>query len=202
MTELAGEAAALAQCRDIKGWLTEEEARVLYRHVSELGATGPILEIGSFHGKSTIVLARAAKAIGSRVVAVDPHEGINYWQGDIQPLPHLGGPSFDSFQENLTDAGVSDVVEPLVMRSSEAFETLKDREPFAFVFIDGNHGYDNVRQDFELWSQCLVTGGVIAFHDSNGKMPGPPRVVAEVKQMQDYEFLSLVEQLTSFRKVA
>jgi predicted O-methyltransferase YrrM len=134
------------------------------------------------------------------VVAVDPHEGINYWQGSIRPLPHLGGPSFDSFQENLGDAGVTDVVDPVVMRSLEAFDALKDREPFSFVFVDGNHGYDDVRQDFDLWSQRLIVGGIIAFHDSNGKMPGPPRVVAEVMEREDYEFLSLVDQLTSFRK--
>jgi predicted O-methyltransferase YrrM len=202
MAELTGEATALERCRAIKGWLEEDEARMLYKHASELGPIGPLLEIGSFHGKSTVVLGLAAKSVGTRVVAVDPHEGINYRQGDIPPLPHLGGPSFDSFQANLQAAGVEDVVEALVMSSIEAFGVTRDRDSFSFVFVDGNHGYEHVRQDFDLWSQRLIPGGVIAFHDANGKMPGPPRVVAEVRERADFEFLSLVEQLASFRKVA
>lgn len=47
-------AAALANSRDITGWLEEAEAETLYHYAVELGALGPILEIGSWHGKSTI----------------------------------------------------------------------------------------------------------------------------------------------------
>jgi MMP 1-O-methyltransferase len=202
MAELSAESEAVAQCSDIEGWLTEDEARILYRHSAELGAHGPVLELGSFNGKSTVVLGLAAKSVGSRVVAVDPHQGINYWQGDIPPLPHLGGPSFESFQRNLEAAGVDDVVEALVMTSVEAFDVTKCYDPFSFVFVDGNHGYEHVRQDFDLWSQRLITGGIIAFHDADGKIPGPPRVVAEVRERADFEPISLVGQLASFRKIS
>ena len=192
-------AAALANSRDITGWFEEAEAETLYHYAVELGALGPILEIGSWHGKSTIVLATAAKSVGSRVYAVDPHQGINYWQDDFSPMDELG-PSLDAFGENLQNAGVADAVEPVVMTSREAFNALRDQPPFSFVFIDGNHGYENVRQDFDLWSQRLIADGVLAFHDSNTKMPGPRRVIAEVQERDDYEYISLVEQLTSFRK--
>jgi len=190
---------ALACIRDIHGWLEEDEAETLYRFVLELGTRGAILEIGSWHGKSTIVLASAAKRIGSRVFAVDPHEGITYWQDDVPPMRALG-PSLEAFRENLRHADLTDVVKLLVMTSRRAFEQLKDREHFSLAFIDGDHSYRSVREDFEMWSQCLVEGGVIAFHDSNGRMQGPRRVVAEVKEREDFEFLSLVGQLTSFRK--
>ena len=200
MTDLADqEEQALARSHDITGWLEEAEARILYRFAVELGTQGPILEIGSWHGKSTIVLATAAKNVGSCVVAVDPHEGINYWQDRFGPMDELG-PSLDAFQENLNRAGVSDVVEPVVMTSRRAFDELEGRTPFSFIFIDGNHGYSSVRADFEMWSQRLIVGGVLAFHDSKSKMPGPSQVIAEVKARGDYAYLSLVEQLTSFRK--
>ena len=110
------------------------------------------------------------------------------------------GPSLDTLLENLRRAGLSGVVEPLMMTSRQAFEQLKDRERFSLIFIDGNHSYDNVKEDFEMWSQCLVEGGVIGFHDSDTGMPGPKRVIAEVKRRPDFEFFSLVGQLTSFRK--
>ena len=172
---------------------------MLYRFAVELGALGPILEIGSWHGKSTVVLAAAARSVGGRVFAVDPHEGINYWQDEVSPMDELG-PSFAAFQENLRGAGLSDAVRPLVMTSRMAFGELKDGERFSLVFIDGNHGYAHVREDFDLWSPRLMRGGVLAFHDSNGKMSGPRRVVADVKQKEEFEYLSLVGQLTSFRK--
>ena len=194
-----GEKEALARSRDISGWLEEEEARILYRFAEELGPLGPILEIGSYYGKSTTVIAAAARSVGSRVFAVDPHEGINYWQDKIPPMERFG-PSLAAFQENLRVAGVSDAVDLLLMTSRMAFEELKDRERFSLVFIDGNHGYTNVRDDFEMWSQCLIDGGVLALHDANGKMPGPKRVFAEVKKRADFEFISLVVQLASFRK--
>ena len=201
MTDQADqEELALARSRPITGWLEEAEARTLYRFAAELGPRGPILEIGSWHGKSTIVLATAAQHIGSRVVSVDPHAGINYWQDNFGPMDKLG-PSFEAFSANLQNAAVSDAVEALVMTSRQAFDQLGDRPPFSFAFIDGNHGYSSVHQDFELWSQRLLVGGVLAFHDSDSKMPGPRRVIAQVKERGDYQYISLVEQLTSFRKI-
>ena len=140
-----------------------------------------------------------ATHFSQRTLAVDPHQGINYWQDSFGPMDELG-PSLDAFGENLQNAGVADAVEPVVMTSREAFYELRDRPPFSFVFIDGNHGYKSVRQDFDLWSQRLIAGGVLAFHDSDTKMPGPRRVIAEVQERDDYEYISLVEQLTSFRK--
>ena len=88
---------ALAHSRDITGWLEEAEAQTLYHFAAELGPRGPILEIGSWHGKTTIVLATAAKSVGSRFFAVDPHQGINYWQDSFGPMmatessPRKGG---------------------------------------------------------------------------------------------------------------
>jgi len=191
---------ALTFTQNIHGWLEDDEAEALYRLVLELGAQGPILEIGSWHGKSTIVLASAAQQVGSRVFAADPHEGIVYWQDDVPPMEELG-PSLKVFLANLRTAGVSDLVEPLVMTSRQAFERLGDQECFSFVFIDGNHSYRSVKEDFEIWSQCLMEGGVVGFHDSNTGMPGPRRVIGEVKGRADFEFLSLVGQLTAFRKI-
>jgi predicted O-methyltransferase YrrM len=89
MTDLKAQE-ALALSRNITEWLEEAEAKTLYHYAVELGPLGPILEIGSWHGKSTIVLATAAQSVGSRVFAVDPHKGINYWQDRFGPMHELG----------------------------------------------------------------------------------------------------------------
>ena len=199
MTDLTLEA-ALAHSRPLTGWLEEDEAATLYRHAADLGALGPILEIGSFHGKSTVVLATAAKSVGARIYAVDPHEGINYWQDDFGPMPELG-PTLDAFRHNLRTAGVADAVIEVVMTSREAFDHLREVESFGLVFIDGNHGYEHVRRDFDQWSQRLAADGVLAFHDSDTQMPGPRRVIAQVRERDDFAYIGRVAQLTSFRKI-
>lgn len=60
---------------------------------------------------------------------------------------------------------------------------------------------EEVRRDFDLWSQRLIVGGVVAFRDAAGKMPGPPQVVSEVMEMEGFAFDSLVNQLAWFRKL-
>jgi SAM-dependent methyltransferase len=45
-------------------------------------------------------------------------------------------------------------------------------ERLAFAFVDGNHSPDYVRSDFELVWRRLTPGGIVAFHDYGGDLPG------------------------------
>ena len=108
-------------------------------------------------------------------------------------MPELG-PTLDAFRHNLRAAGVADAVIEVVMTSREV-------ESFGLVFIDGNHGYEHVRRDFDQWSQRLAADGVLAFHDSDTQMPGPRRVIAQVRERDDFAYIGRVAQLTSFRKI-
>ncbi|MEJ7584538.1 MAG: class I SAM-dependent methyltransferase, partial [Acidimicrobiales bacterium] len=58
----------------VEGWMTEGQARRLWDRAQLVPGTGRIVEIGSFRGRSTIVLARSARP-GVEVVAIDPHAG-------------------------------------------------------------------------------------------------------------------------------
>src|SRR5262245_63533317 len=60
-----------ADVADVQGWMTEDQARRLWDRSHELGAPAQVVEIGSYQGRSAIVLARAA-ANGVLVVAIDP----------------------------------------------------------------------------------------------------------------------------------
>jgi predicted O-methyltransferase YrrM len=57
---------AWAAASDVEGWLTEAQARRLFVAAAAVPARGRIVEIGSFRGRSAIVLARAATARGAR----------------------------------------------------------------------------------------------------------------------------------------
>lgn len=156
----------------IDGWLSEGEGSLLYHLAKNCSGVGVIVEIGSWKGKSTIWLASGSK-VGKkvRVYAVDPHTGSpehKEMYGKVW--------TFDEFRKNVRDAGLDDVVTPIVETSYEACKHLD--KPIELIFIDGAHEYALVKLDFELWFPKLVTGGIMAFHDAF-RGTGPRRVVEE-----------------------
>lgn len=67
-----------------------------------------------------------------------------------------------------------------------------------FLFIDGDHTYEGVRVDFEMYSPLVKRGGIIAFHDI---VPGPeenvggvPRFWAELKNYSNYRYREIVKR--------
>jgi len=170
---------------EVDGWLSHHEGLYLYALAAKGPGAGAIVEIGSSRGRSTIILAAAARAAGREaVVAIDPH---------------LRG-SEGQFRANVAAAGLSDRVAPLVMRSDEAAATWRD--PIRLLWIDGAHGYEAVKGDFTDWEPFVVTGGVIALHDTYD-WEGPRRLVEElIAPPSRFAIIGLVDSITALRKVA
>ena len=173
----------------IDGWLPDFEGELLYDLARNVTGRGVIVEIGSWKGKSTIWLARGAKA-GSRrtVYAIDPHTG--------SPEHRMAGPvaTFTEFKHNVARAGVPDIVVPILKSSEEAAGVIT--EPVELIFIDGAHEYESVRADFEVWFPKVIEGGVMAFHDTLG-WEGPRRLVEEsVYRSQFFRRAHLVGSIT------
>jgi predicted O-methyltransferase YrrM len=159
---------AALKARQNPGWLKEHEGRLLFCLAANLPQPDAVVEIGSAEGKSTIWLASGLKASGrgGRVFAVDPHEA------------YLGRSNTqEEFERNMRAAGVSEFVVGIGERSEEAAKGWG--APLKLIFIDGDHSYDAVRRDFELWEKHLVPGGVVAFHDCLRPRTGPTRVFLE-----------------------
>ena len=150
----------------VEGWLSNEQGRALYQAAAGTTGRGAIVEIGSWKGRSTIWLAAGAMQVSGRVYAIDPHK-----ESKEDPLAN----TLTEFRLNLERAGVSEAVEPLVMTSVEASAVLED--PVELLFIDGDHSYDAVKRDAELWLPRLVEGGLVMFHDvTTTSYPGPRRI--------------------------
>lgn len=155
---------------DIKGFLADDEAEALYRLADELAASGPVLEIGSYCGKSTVVLGAACQKHNSVLYAVDHHRGSEEHQkGEFFHDPDLFDSSeqqFDSFKEfrrNMARAKLHDTVVPLV--ASSAVASRHWNTPLAMVFIDGGHSLDAALTDYRCWASHVMRGGVLAIHD-------------------------------------
>jgi predicted O-methyltransferase YrrM len=148
-----------AAARQVDGWLTDSEGMLLDELARRCEGSGAIVEIGSWRGRSTICLARGARRGGdTSVYAVDPHTG-SIEQRVVSTLA--------SFLHNIENAGVKDLIVPLVVPSIEAAASFE--QPVELVFIDGAHDYESVRQDIAAWMPKLVVGGTIAFHDVVGE---------------------------------
>jgi predicted O-methyltransferase YrrM len=155
---------------DIKGFLAADEAEALYRHALAVSSRGPVLEIGSYCGKSTIYLGLACRQHGATVFALDHHRGSEEHQrGEYFHDPDLydaGEGQMDTFREfrrNISSAGLDETVVPVVAGS--AATARQWQTPLAMVFIDGGHSLDAALTDYRCWTAHLMRGGILAIHD-------------------------------------
>ena len=159
-----------ADIDQIKGFLAEDEALTLYQQALAASTAGPVLEIGSYCGKSTIYLGLACRQTGSTVFALDHHRGSEEHQiGEYFHDPSLydtGEGLMDTFREfrrNVRRAGLDEVVVPIVAGSEAAARHWQT--PLAMVFIDGGHSLDAALTDYRCWMPHLRRGGTLAIHD-------------------------------------
>lgn len=145
----------------VGGWLSDNEASILFELAKDLQPEGEIVEIGSFKGKSTIALAKGLMKSNTMgiVWAIDPHEGIINTRGG-----NTFGKTFSDFQRNIKKAHVEHSVTPLVMTSKAASK--KWNKPIRLLFLDGLHDYEHTSDDYKYWHSFVVSGGAIAFHDA------------------------------------
>jgi predicted O-methyltransferase YrrM len=183
---------ALEEVYSLPGMLTYDEVDCLYRLGQMNHCHGVIVEIGSWQGKSTIALALgAAQAHREKIYAIDPHA--------VQPEEGYLEDTRSAFVANIKRAGVDGQVIPMIMTSKEAARDW--RQPIRLLWIDGDHRYESVKQDFLLWEPFLVDGGIIAMHDTIRKK-GPKKVLWEnVFRSRRFQEIAIVDNITAARKV-
>ena len=138
------------QVENIPGWMGRQDCEALYNAV--LNIDGLIVEIGSFMGRSTTIMAWAAPK--SHIVAVDPYFTVHPSSGITEPIEAIKG-----FINNTTSYDV----QLLAKKSEEIGEewTL----PIDFLHIDGDHHYESVKKDIELFVPHVKKGSYVYFHD-------------------------------------
>jgi MMP 1-O-methyltransferase len=130
----------------------------------------PFVEIGSYCGRSTVWLGAAARTANTVVFAVDHHRGSEEnqpgweWHDPTDVDPRVGKmDTLPMFRATVHDAGLEDVVVAVVGQSPTVARQW--RTPVALLFIDGGHGVEPARLDFELWVPHVAPGGYLAIHD-------------------------------------
>ena len=152
-----------------------------------------MVEIGSYLGKSTVLMGQVAMEAGGLVHAIDPHEGeITSPQG---PQVHTS-PTYERFLKNVAWGGVEAVVKPIRQKSFE----VDWKEPIGYLFIDGLHDYTNVMRDYVCFSHWVEKGGGIAFHDYKTDFPGVTKLVDELLERGVVEKIAGAGSLIVTRK--
>ncbi len=149
--------AAELAASEVDGFVSVAEGRRLYELAAS--APGPIVEVGSWKGRSTIWLAYGARdGHRGKVYAVDPHSGSqdHELKGEASTLVEFG--------RNVQAAGVEDAVVPVVMSSQEARQHVPC--PIGLLFLDGPNEEALVREELARWLPCLAEGAAIAIHDT------------------------------------
>lgn len=170
---------------EIDGWLSDSEGELLYQLAKKVPSGQAIVELGSWKGKSTVWLAKGTEA-GQRnkVHSIDPHSGskAHISEGETN--------TYTAFTNNLTKAGVQDIVVPLVNTSAEAVK--RWREGIGLLWIDAMHEYEDVKRDFLSWEPHLLPGARVAFHDCD--QAGPAQVVEEyINHSSDFTIVQHVD---------
>ena len=144
----------------VEGWLSDDQARRLWQRAR---SAERIVEIGSYRGRSAIVMARAARD-GAELVAIDPHAGNDRGPREIEGSADEGESDFRAFRANLERAGVGGRVRHVRLPSRDALDAVEGE--LDVLYVDGAHRYEPARDDLRRWGRRVRPGGHMLVHDS------------------------------------
>lgn len=184
------------------GWLFPAEGPALFEAALSVPC-GPIVEVGSYCGKSTVFLGAAAEQLDTVVFAVDHHRGSPEMQAGREnhnPAVADSDGAHDTlfeFRRTIMAAGLEDHVIAVVGASTVVAACWQT--PIGMVFIDAAHDFLGCRADFVAWAGWVAPGGVLAFHDTT--IPDVNAVALEAVQA-GFEFESQIDTLRVLRRPA
>jgi hypothetical protein len=191
--------ATLHDISGVNGWLSDAQAQRLWARASELAPPATIVEIGSFQGRSTIVLARAA-APGVDLVAVDPHAGNDRGPQEIAGYESEAANDNAIFNENLRSAGVAERVRHVRKLSNAAHGDVEGE--IDLLYIDGAHRYGPALDDIRQWGARVRAGGTMLIHDSFSSIGVTLAIGRQLFAGDDFTYIGRSGSMTEYRRLA
>ncbi|MEV7520645.1 class I SAM-dependent methyltransferase [Streptomyces sp. NPDC091371] len=201
----------LAAFEAAKGFMPVGEGLALYAAAAEAAALGlPLLEVGTYCGRSTILLADAAREAGVAAITVDHHRGSEEQQpGWEYHDPSVVDPeiglmdTLPTFRRTLHKAGLEEHVIAIVGRSPQVAAAWGG--PLGLVFIDGGHTDEHATGDYEGWAPHVAMGGTLVIHDvfpdpADGGQ-APYRIYLRALASGAFEEVSVTDSLRVLRRV-
>lgn len=183
---------------DVEGWMTRAQAVRLWDRASVLRPGDRIVEIGSFRGRSAIVLASAA-ADGVEVITIDPHGGNDRGPQQLEGFEAQGESDHRAYLANLARAGVADRVRHVRLPSQGALGQVEGTVDL--LYIDGAHRYVPALADIEGWGDRVADGGTLLIHDSFSSMGVTLALVRALFAGSSFRYVGRAGSMAEYRRV-
>ena len=188
--------AVMTQVAAVQGWMTPGQASTLYDSAVCCPDHSQIVEIGSFQGRSTIVLAMAADP-SIEIIAIDPHAGNDRGPQEIDGYADEADSDHAVFNSNLATAGVADRVRHLRMFSDDAHDVVAG--DLGVLYVDGAHRYAPARADIASWGARVADGGTRLIHDSFSSIGVTMAILRELVLGTKFRYVGRSRSMTIYR---
>ena len=195
---------------DVKGFLSDKEAKKLQELFLNVHHLGAVLEIGTYCGKSTLNFAHVAKKINGLVYTVDHHMGSEehqlgeeYHDEDLYDERIEKFNTLPEFLKNIRSSNLFKYVIPVINNSKEASKTFS--ESIGLLFIDGGHSHETALSDYNSWKDKISSGGLLVIHDvfpnpEDGGRP-PFEIYSTAQKSKDFVDLGIYETLGILKRI-
>ena len=195
---------------NVKGFLSDKEAKKLQELFLKVHHLGSVLEIGTYCGKSTLNFALIAKKIDGLIYTIDHHTGSEehqlgeeYHDEDLYDKRLKKFNTLPEFLKNLRSSNLGRFIIPIISKSSDASNTFS--ESISLLFIDGGHSLEAALCDYNSWKDKICSGGLLVIHDvfPNPKDGGRPpfEIYSKAQKSKQFEDLGIYETLGILKKI-
>jgi len=195
---------------NVKGFLSDKEAKKLQELFLKVHHLGSVLEIGTYCGKSTLNFALIAKKIDGLIYTIDHHTGSEehqlgeeYHDEDLYDKRLKKFNTLPEFLKNLRSSNLGRFIIPIISKSLDASKTFS--ESISLLFIDGGHSLEAALCDYNSWKDKICSGGLLVIHDvfpnpQDGGRP-PFEIYSKAQKSKQFEDLGIYETLGILKKI-
>jgi predicted O-methyltransferase YrrM len=181
----------------VDGWFSPDQVARVVERASQVPATGRIVEIGSFRGRSMIAIARSAPE-GAELVAIDPHAGNDRGPQEIEGFEDEAAVDSKVFLTNLERAGVRDRVTYVRKYSHDAHDDVAGL--IDMLHIDGAHRFRPASDDIASWGDRVAAGGTMLIHDAFSSVGVTLAIAARLMSSADWRYVGRSRSLAEYRR--
>ena len=196
--------------KDVKGFLSDKEAKKLQELFLKVHYLGSVLEIGTYCGKSALNFSEVAKDVNGLIYTIDHHTGSEehqrgeeYHDSELFDERLKKFNTLPEFLNNLKSKKMAKFIIPIIDKSQNASNFFSEK--ISLLFIDGGHSFETALSDYNAWKDKICADGLLVIHDvfPNPKDGGRPpyEIYTLARESKEFNDLGIYETLGILKKV-
>ena len=196
--------------KDIKGFLSDKEAKKLQELFLKVHHLGSVLEIGTYCGKSALNFSDVAKDVNGLIYTIDHHTGSEehqlgeeYHDSELFDERLKKFNTLPEFLNNLKSKKMAKFIIPIIDKSQNASKFFSEK--ISLLFVDGGHSFETALSDYNAWKDKICSEGLLVIHDvfPNPKDGGRPpyEIYNLARESNEFDDLGIYETLGILKKV-